>query len=67
MSLKAFHVVFVLASVVLAAGVGVWSVEQARAAQSGYWLLAGLSFLAAGALVVYGVWFLKKNKDVSYL
>lgn len=67
MSLKAFHIVFVLASVALATVVGVWSVGQARADDGGYWLLAALSFLAAAALVVYGVWFVKKNKDVSYL
>lgn len=67
MSLKAFHVVFVLASIALAVWVGVWAAGRADAGGAGWWLLAGGGFAAAVALGVYGVWFLKKMKGVSYL
>ncbi len=67
MSLKAFHVVFVLASIALAVWFGVWAAGRAEAGGAGWWLLAGGGFAAAAALVVYGVWFLRKMKDVSFL
>jgi hypothetical protein len=67
-SLKFFHVVFVLASIVLSTWVGVWAVGTATdEGGAGWWLLAAGGFTAAVALVVYGFWFLKKTKDVSYL
>lgn len=68
MSLKAFHVVFVLASIALSTWVGVWAAGTAAdEGGAGWWLLAVGGFAAAVALVVYGIWFLKKTKDVSYL
>lgn len=68
MSLKAFHVVFVLASIVLSIWVGVWAAGTAADVGGiGWWLLAAGGFAAAVALAVYGVWFLRKTKDVSYL
>ena len=68
MSLKTFHVVFVVVSTLLAVGFGVWAFGHYRqGAGTGYLLTAGGSVLVAGSLVVYGRWFLKKLKDVSYL
>ena len=68
MSLKAFHVVFITLSTLLAAGFGVWSIAAYLGRSEGLYLGLGIfSFLAAVALVVYGVYFLKKMKDVSYL
>lgn len=67
MSLKAFHVVFISASTLLAFGFGGWMLR-------GWWsggpltdLLLGLGSMAAGAgLVVYGRHFLKKLSQFSY-
>lgn len=68
MSLKAFHIVFVVVSTLFALGFGVWSLLAYRAgAPFHYLLFAVAAWLAALSLVVYGGWFLKKMKDVSYL
>ncbi len=68
MSLKAFHLVFVIACVVLALGFGVWAIREYRASGDTASLIIGVGSLcgAVGA-VVYGRWFLRKLKDVSYL
>ena len=68
MSLKAFHIFFILASTLMAIAVGFWGTRDF--AQSGNWfhLTLGVgSFIASGLLVFYGVWFLRKLKHVSYL
>ena len=61
MSLKAFHLIFVTLLTSLSFGCAGW----AFAAGSVIWGVAGI---AAGILViVYGIYFLKKLKHVSYL
>ncbi len=69
MSLKAFHLVFVTAATALSVGCGVWAFKD-------YWspegrpmhLVFGIgSFVAAGLLILYERYFLKKLKKVSYL
>ncbi len=68
MSLKAFHVFFVSLSVLCALGFGGWSiVDWHRTGSGGTLLLGVLGFVAAAALVWYGLWFLRKLKNVSYL
>lgn len=68
MSLKAFHIVFIAVSTLLAIAFGVWEVLRYMETGSIGMLLAGLaSFVAAAGLVVYGVRFLKKLKHVGYL
>jgi len=68
MSLKAFHVVFVALSTALAVTVGVWAARHAtHGGGGGYWALAVGSVAAGVALIVYGVWFLRKTKDVGFL
>ena len=68
MSLKAFHVFFVCVSVLCALGFGVWSiVEYQRTGSAGVLALGIAGFAAAAALVWYGLWFLRKLKNVSYL
>ena len=52
----------------VALGFGVWAVDDFN--RSGSWVNLTLgvgSFIASGALVWYGVWFLRKLKHVSYL
>jgi hypothetical protein len=68
MSLKAFHIVFVVASIVLALGFGAWAVKQyfEVGGTSYIWYAAG-SFAMALALIIYGKVVLKKLKDISYL
>ena len=68
MSLKAFHLIFVTVSTVLCIGVGFWSMRNYFATHELGSLLFGIAALAGAiALVVYGRWFLKKLKGVSYL
>lgn len=68
MSLKAFHIVFVIVSTLLAALFGVWAVRDFRAEGETVSLVMAIgSFVCAVGLVVYGRWFLRKLKKVSYL
>jgi hypothetical protein len=68
MSLKAFHVVFISASVLLAMGLGAWEMRAWWDGRRAMDLALGLISLAAGiGLVVYGRYFLKKLRNVSYL
>ncbi len=68
MSLKAFHIFFIVVSTALCLGVGVWATHDF--ARSGSWVQLALgvgSFIGSGVLVCYGVWFLRKLKHESYL
>ena len=56
MSLKAFHVVFITASVLLAFGFGAWCLG----AQPPWLATAVASFAAGLGLVVYEAWFIRK-------
>ena len=68
MSLKAFHVFFVIVSVLCALGFGAWAVaDYLRTGKGSVLALGVLGFAAAVALVWYGFWFLRKLKNVSYL
>ncbi len=69
MSLKAFHIVFIVASSLLAFGFGAWALHECSGGTGTPTLLAlGITSLVAGvALVVYGRYFLKKLKHISYL
>jgi len=60
-SLKAFHIFFIAASVVLAVGVGVWGVYIHVQETNVSLLLFGIgSFAVGAALVVYGVKVLRR-------
>ena len=69
MSLKAFHLVFITASTVLAFGFAAWLLKGYFSPEGRAWdLVFALLSVAAGAgLIVYERYFLKKTKDVSYL
>lgn len=68
MSLKAFHIIFITFSTLLAFGIGVWclwinSVGQTTVYTAG----AIISFAVAIALVVYGCWFWRKMKRLRLI
>ena len=68
MSLKAFHIVFIIVSTLLSFGLAVWSgVSYSHTSRIGDLLLGLGSLLAGIALLVYGRYFLKKLKNISYL
>ena len=68
MSLKAFHIVFIAASIVLAMGFAVWSLSSYFKDRQTIDLVFGLLSLAAGvSLVIYGKYVLRKLKNISYL
>ena len=69
MSLKAFHLVFIAASILLALGFAGWSLMNYFSPQGSRLdlVLAIGSAVVAVALVFYERYFLKKLKNVSYL
>jgi hypothetical protein len=61
MSLKAFHLIFVTLLTSLSFGCAAWAFQAGSP-------LCGVTGIVAGIFViVYGVYFLKKLKNVSYL
>lgn len=60
MSLKSFHVFFMSAAALLAAGFGVWCLRT-----PGYRVLAVPVLLVAVALPFYGVWFVRKMRSLQ--
>ena len=68
MSLKAFHLIFVIASILLGLGVGGWGVQEYRTQGELGPLMIGIIFFAMGiVLFFYGRRMLKKTKDIGYL
>ncbi len=66
MSLKAFHLIFVAASALLAFGFGAWGVDAyASRGEGGSLVLGILSFLFGSALVVYGIRVRTKLKGIG--
>ena len=59
MSLRTFHLLFILAAVVLCDMFGAWGVYHAGAGSAN--LAMGIvSFLAGFGLIGYGIWFVRK-------
>ena len=68
MSLKAFHVVFIAVSTLLAFGFAGWEVRMFTEVRHTTDLAFGIGSAVVGvALLVYGRYFLKKLKHISYL
>ena len=66
MSLRAFHLLFIGLSIVLAAFVAAWAVGEYRTAHdAGYIAAAAGSLCAAGAMAAYLNAFQKKTKRLS--
>ncbi|MFL6584146.1 MAG: hypothetical protein ACJ8KU_06480 [Chthoniobacterales bacterium] len=68
MSLKAFHIVFVVFSTLLALAIGAWCVWVDLVEGAPVYLSGAIwSFAAAVLLVVYGVWFWRKMKRLRII
>ena len=65
MSLRAFHLLFIGLSIVLAAFVAAWAAGQYRIDHQAGYAAAGVASVAgAGALAVYAVAFQRKTKGL---
>ena len=66
MSLRAFHLLFIALSVVLAAFFGAWSIGQYRSGNEAAYVLVGIASLASGVgLAIYGAAFQRKTRGLS--
>ncbi len=59
MSLKSFHIVFILASIFISGFLSYWSFKNEVSPQ-----LTWMSGLVSFALAVYGVFFIRKAKNI---
>ncbi|MEI6083265.1 MAG: hypothetical protein WCS70_03080 [Verrucomicrobiota bacterium] len=66
MSLKAFHLFFVVIAALFCVGFGVWcfSAEEVRG-QSGFALAGILSFASVAGLAVFEIYFLRRMRGVK--
>ncbi|RME40643.1 MAG: hypothetical protein D6788_02895 [Planctomycetota bacterium] len=68
MSLKVFHIVFIIVSTLLAVGFGLWALREFSHSRELLPLGAGIASLAgAVGLLVYGGWFLGKMRNMRCL
>ena len=68
MSLKGFHIVFIVFSTLLALGLGAWCIWVNLVEGAPIFLAGAIaSFGAAVALVIYGVWFYRKMKRLRLI
>ena len=66
MSLRTFHVIFIIASIVLSLFVAVWAIREYQATRSAGALALGIVFVVGGiAMVIYGQRWFKKLKELS--
>lgn len=68
MSLKAFHLVFITVCTLFALALGVWGVRDYSDSRAAMSLVLGVGGIAATpVLLLYGRWFLRKLRNVSYI
>ncbi len=68
MSLKAFHIIFVVVSMLFSLGLAGWGLHQFITLGKTTGLLFAIGgAITAVALLIYGRYFLKKLKNISYL
>ena len=68
MSLKAFHLVFIILSILFTLMFGIWGVVNHGSSGKTAELVMGiLSLSGTGGLAIYLYFFLKKFKHISYL
>jgi hypothetical protein len=61
MSLKAFHLIFVTLLTALSFGCAAWAFSKG----DNFWGVTGI--VAGIVVIIYGIYFLKKLKKISYL
>ena len=61
MSLKAFHLIFVTLLTTLSFGCAAWAFTAGRPVFGAIGIVAGI------LVIIYGIYFLKKLKKISYL
>jgi hypothetical protein len=61
MSLKAFHLIFVTLLTALSFGCAAWAFADGNS------VFGGISIAVGILVIIYGVYFLKKLKKISYL
>ena len=66
MSLKAFHIFFILMAILMSLGFAAWvfMMAPASAGSSGLSVMGGLSAVIGFALVPYGVFFVRKSRKI---
>ena len=68
MSLKVFHIVFIVFSTLLALGVGGWCIWVDLVEGAPIYLTGAIcSFVVAAALIIYGIWFYWKMKRLRII
>lgn len=68
MSLKGFHIVFVICSTLLALGTGIWCIWVNLTFGAPVYLSGAIaSLVVALGLVAYGIWFYRKMKRLRLI
>jgi hypothetical protein len=68
MGLKTLHIIFITLSILLSFGFGLWCVSSEGEQLGSFHRVIGIaSFVAAVSLLFYGIWFLRKLKNVGYM
>jgi hypothetical protein len=68
MSLKGFHIVFIVFSTLLALGVGAWCIWVDLVEGAPIYIAGAIaSFACAVALIIYGIWFYRKMKRLGII
>jgi len=68
MSLKAFHLLFIVASIALSVWFGIWCFGEYSFTESALTLIMGiLSFVSTIGMSLYLGWFLKKSRGIGYI
>ena len=68
MSLKAFHIIFIIFATLLALGVGGWCIWVNLVEGAPIYLAGAIAaFVCAGGLVIYGFWFYRKMKRLGII
>jgi hypothetical protein len=68
MSLKGFHIVFIIFTTLLALGCGGWCIWLDMVEGAPIYLGGAIaSFIVAIALIIYGVWFYRKMKRLGII
>jgi len=66
MSIKGFHIIFITIAALFCAGIGGWALfsESAKEAGDGIKVFGVANFVASTALLIYGVYFIRKSKSL---